>query len=231
MFGEWGRLSVPAMETKSCSIEAHNVNGPGVPERFLAALTDRDFEALAGILAPDATMRMLLPRGPQEVSGNQAIAACFARWFGGYARIELLGSELVPIAHRSRMGWRFRVTPSAESGATDSSLIEQTAFFDIGRTAIRAIDLLCSGFLPERAWYEGARHTFDAGELGCADGLAEQFRGRIDAIAVGDRLEILVSDPAAKSDLPALARMLGHSILSAEARPGERLAITVEKSR
>jgi TusA-related sulfurtransferase len=219
------------METQSCSIEAHAAGGPDVSERFLAALVHRDFQALAGTLALDAKMRMLLPRGPQEETGNQAIAGRFARWFGDYAAIELLGSELVPIANRTRISWRFRVTPAAGSGASDSSLIEQVAYVDCGRTAVRAIDLVCSGFLPDREWTEGSRHSFDAGELGCADGLAEQFRGRIEAIAVGDRLEVLVSDPAAKSDLPALARMLGHLVLTTEARPDERLAITVEKRR
>jgi TusA-related sulfurtransferase len=223
--------SVSAMETRSCSIEAHHAAGTSVPERFLLALAERDFEALAGTLATDATMRMLVPRGPLEDSGSQAIADRFERWFGSYATLELEASEVVPMAHRIRVVWRLRVTPPAESELRAAKEVEQVAFCDVEGSKIRAIDLLCSGFIAELSAPEAARHSFDAGELGCADGLADGFRQQIGAIPVGDVLEVVVSDPAAKSDLPALARMLGHSILSAEARPGERLAITVEKRR
>jgi TusA-related sulfurtransferase len=225
-------LSVSVMETKSCSIVGTKVDQDhGAPERLIRAVADRDFKALAATIAPNATMRMLVPRGPLEDSGNQAIADRFERWFGSYAKFELERSEVVPMAHRVRIVWRFRVTPHAESEIRASKEVEQVLFCDMEGTTIRAIDLLCSGFIAELSAPEGARHSFDAGDLGCGAGLAEGFRRQIDAIPVGDALEVVVSDPVAKSDLPALARMLGHSILSAEARPGERLAITVEKRR
>lgn len=232
MSGGRDLLSVSAIETMSCSIGDTKVDQDrGAPERLIRALADRDFKALAANIAPNATMRMLVPRGALEDSGNQAIADRFERWFGSYAGFELESSEVVPMAHRVRIVWRFRVTPHPESEIGASKKVEQVEFCDVEGTTIRAIDLLCSGFIAELSAPGAARHSFDAGELGCAGGLAESFRQQIGAIPVGDALEVVVSDPAAKSDLPALARMLGHSILSAEARPGERVAVTVEKRR
>ncbi len=74
-------------------------------------------------------------------------------------------------------------------------------------------------------------HDFDAGELGCADGLAGEFRRRIGAIPVGDVLVVTARDPAAKEDLPPLARMMGHAVRSVETLGDGRLQITVERRR
>jgi arsenite methyltransferase len=75
----------------------------------------------------------------------------------------------------------------------------------------------------------GAIHHFDAGNLGCASGLAEEFRRRLEAIPSGDRLEVVARDPAAKEDLPSLARMLGHAVSSVEARSDGGVVLTVER--
>jgi TusA-related sulfurtransferase len=71
--------------------------------------------------------------------------------------------------------------------------------------------------------------SFDAGDRGCGDGLAQEFRRHIDAVAVGDRLRVVVRDPSAKADIPPVARMLGHRVLSEEALDDGRLVITVER--
>ena len=75
------------------------------------------------------------------------------------------------------------------------------------------------------------RHRFDAGTMGCADGLAREFRSRILAIPLGDVLEVETRDPAAKEDLPPLARMMGHTVRSNESLGDGRLLITVERGR
>ena len=74
-------------------------------------------------------------------------------------------------------------------------------------------------------------NVFDAGAMGCGDGLAQEFRSRLDDIGVGESLTVIVSDPAAKEDLPSLVRMMGQTVASCEPAPGNRLAITVEKCR
>ncbi len=72
-------------------------------------------------------------------------------------------------------------------------------------------------------------HDFDAGDLGCGTGLPREFLNQIRAIPVGDHLRATVSDPAGREDLPALARMLGHSVVSVETADDGRLLITVER--
>ena len=74
-------------------------------------------------------------------------------------------------------------------------------------------------------------HRFDAGTMGCADGLAREFRRRILAIPLGDILEVETTDPAAKEDLPPLARMMGHTVRSTESTGDGRLLIEVERGR
>lgn len=70
-------------------------------------------------------------------------------------------------------------------------------------------------------------HLFDAGDLGCGDGLAREFRERLRSLPPGDTLRTVVSDPVARVELPALARMLGHQVLSVD-DASDRFAITVE---
>jgi TusA-related sulfurtransferase len=74
-------------------------------------------------------------------------------------------------------------------------------------------------------------HRYDAGDLGCADGLAGEFRRQMEQIPVGDVLVISTTDPAAKEDLPPLARMMGHVVRSIEAPGHGRLLVSVERGR
>jgi TusA-related sulfurtransferase len=77
----------------------------------------------------------------------------------------------------------------------------------------------------------GGTHHFDAGDLGCADGLAGEFRRRVMAIPMGDVLVVVIRDPSAKEDLPSLARMLGNKVRSVETHDDGRLTIEVERGR
>ena len=86
------------------------------------------------------------------------------------------------------------------------------------------MDLLCSGV-------EGDAPVFDAGDLGCADGLAAEFRRRIAEIPPGDRLVTVARDATAVSDLPSLARLLGHRVYDVRRLSGGRVAVTVQRVR
>jgi TusA-related sulfurtransferase len=74
-------------------------------------------------------------------------------------------------------------------------------------------------------------HVFEAGEMGCADGLAQEFRRRLAEVPIGESLQVVVSDPAAKEDLPSLARLLGQRVTSTEAHDDGHLTITVERQK
>ena len=77
----------------------------------------------------------------------------------------------------------------------------------------------------------GDTHTFDAGDLSCATGLAAEFRRQIQSIPLGDDLLVTTSDPSAKEDLPPLARMMGHTVRSIEPADNGSLVIDVERGR
>jgi TusA-related sulfurtransferase len=77
----------------------------------------------------------------------------------------------------------------------------------------------------------GLTADFDAGDRGCGDGLARELRRHLEAVAVGERLRVTVRDPSAKADIPSVARLLGHRVLSEEPIGDGRLVITVERGK
>ena len=70
----------------------------------------------------------------------------------------------------------------------------------------------------------------DAGDLGCADGLAAWFRDRLHETPPGAVLRTIVRDPAAWVERPALARLMGQRVVSIEALD-EGLTFSVERTR
>lgn len=193
------------------------------PEEFVKLLAARDFDRLAGTLAEDAQGRLLLPYGLEEPPGRDAIVGHFKRWFGSASRFELTSSSEEAVGPRHRITWRFDVEREGRH-----EVIEQLVYVDLGPHGIRKIDLLCSGFQQEAA--NAVRH-FDAGAMGCADGLAQEFRQQIAEVPVGALLEVVVRDPAAKEDLPSLARLLGQQVRSIDSTADGRQIITVERTK
>lgn len=88
-----------------------------------------------------------------------------------------------------------------------------------------------NGFSTGGEQQPGRVHTFDAGDLSCATGLAEEFRRQIQQIPLGDELLVTTGDPSAKEDLPPLARMMGHTVRSIENGRDGSLVIDVERGR
>jgi TusA-related sulfurtransferase len=199
-------------------------------KRLVEAIAARDFEAIARALAPDARFRYLIPSGPSQIAGAAAVAAKFLQWFGDADEFTVQSVRVEPLADRISARYRFLLRDHEVW-----EVIEQQLYLDVdddGRIA--GIDLLCSGFRPTggpEALASSSTHAFDAGAMGCADGLASEFRRRIAAIPVGDVLVVTARDPAAKEDLPPLARLMGHTVHSVEAPGDGRLVITVERGR
>jgi TusA-related sulfurtransferase len=196
-------------------------------QRFLKLLAARDFEGLAATLASDANARFLLPHGLEEYAGRDAIVGRIKSWFGSASVFDLTSSSEETVGRRQRLSWRFSVGRNSNS----LEVIEQLAYLNLGPEGIERIDLLCSGFQREAAVAEGPIQVFEAGAMGCADGLAQEFRRRLTKVPVGGSLEVVVSDPAAKEDLPSLARLLGQRVTSTEAHDDGRLTITVERQK
>jgi TusA-related sulfurtransferase len=200
-------------------------------KRLAKAIAARDQVEISSAIARDARFRYLIPPGPGQAQGTADIAAKFLEWFGDAAVIRIESILAEPLADRTSLGYRFLL--HEQDGWKE---VEQRLYLDVDENGlISAIDLLCSGFRPvedpDAAGTSEQMHRFDAGTLGCADGLAQEFRRRILAIPTGDVLVVHTSDPAAKEDLPPLARMMGHTVRSIEPSGNGQLLISVERGR
>jgi TusA-related sulfurtransferase len=196
-------------------------------DQLLRAITARDFDAIAEVVSPAARFRFLIPPGPDEVTGGAEVAARFRRWFGDADAFEIVAASVEELVDRVSVRYRFRLREEVEWKEG-----EQQVYVDVddeGRIA--AMDLMCSGFRSSASDASNGTHVFDAGSLGCADGLAGEFRRRMSAIPVGDLLVVVTDDPSAKEDLPPLARMMGHKVRSVESPVNGRLLMTVERGR
>ncbi|TME01809.1 MAG: sulfurtransferase TusA family protein [Chloroflexi bacterium] len=212
---------VPAAEADLALVAAGAMS-----HKFLELLAARDFESLVASLASDAHARFLLPHGLEEYDGRDAIVARIRSWFESASVFDLAASTEDEVGMRHRISWRFNVVRDGSR-----QVIEQVVYLDLGPQGIQRIDLLCSGFLAEPDVAAGPTQVFDAGDMGCADGLAQEFRRQIAKVSIGESLEVVVSDPAAKEDLPSLARLLGQRITSTQAHDDGRLTITVERQK
>lgn len=114
---------------------------------FLAALTARDFARFSEALSPTSQARFLLPRGPEVRAGREAITERIKGWFAEASAFEVLEAASEPIGRRHRLNWRFRLSRDGVA----REVIEQVAFVDEGPDGISAIDLVCSGFLPDES--------------------------------------------------------------------------------
>ena len=194
---------------------------------FLDALTSREFTAAGSLLADYVRFRMLVPCGLMTESGADASIGRFIDWFGDADPFEVEASSSGEVEGRVAITYRFRL-----QAADGWQVIEQHLMLDVGADArVAAIDLLCSGFRSIAVSEPDGVHRFDAGDLGCADGLAGEFRRRMQQIPVGHVLLVSTRDAAAKEDLPPLARMMGHLVRSIEAPGDGRLLVSVERGR
>ena len=203
-------------------MEAHEVGAA-----FLEALTAREFTAARALLADDVRFRMLVPSGLMTEADAEGTIARFIDWFGDADAFEVEAAGSEEVEGRAAITYRFRLHDH-----DGWQVIRQHIMLDVGDDGrIVAIDLLCSGFRSISVGEQGGEHRFDAGDLGCADGLAGEFRQRMHQIPVGDVLVVSTRDPAAKEDLPPLARMMGHVVRSIEAPGDGRLLVSVERGR
>jgi len=114
---------------------------------LVEAVAARDFGRVADCFEPDATMRALLPSGPATFEGPDEIAASFRRWFGGADGFEVVDATVGDVGTRLHVAWRLRVD-STPRGARGWHVIEQQAYCQTAER-IEALDLLCSGFVPD----------------------------------------------------------------------------------
>lgn len=206
--------------------EIHPDANVSVLEGVARCLADGRFEELLELVTPGIRLRALIPRGPEERNGADAVIQRLRDWFDRGEPVHVESVVVQPIVDRWLLAYRFAVGEGASR-----RLVAQQCICDVEDGRLSAIDLVCSGFRAAPAQVADDVHRFDAGDLGCADGLAQEFRRQITAIPVGAILEVVTSDPAAREDLPPLARMLGNTVHGAFALDDGRIVITVERNR
>jgi hypothetical protein len=115
---------------------------------LLEAIAQRDFDLMADCFEPDATMRALLPSGSAEFQGLAQIVDRFRQWFGDAEQFEVLDGTVGDVGNRLHLAWRLRMRLASQVD-DHRQVIEQHAYAR-AHERIGALDLLCSGFVPER---------------------------------------------------------------------------------
>ena len=106
-----------------------------------AAVAGRDAVRLAATVTDTVRLRALLPGGPIEEHGRDAVVARFDGWFAGLDTVGLVDSAGEAIADRLLIHYQLDLAQRGTRWAcTQTSICK----IDDGRLA--TIDLLCSGF-------------------------------------------------------------------------------------
>ena len=106
-----------------------------------AAVAGRDSVQLAAAVTDTVRLRALLPGGPVEEHGRDAVVARFGGWFGDMDTVDLVESAGEAVADRLLIHYRLDVARRGTRWACTQTSVCKT---DNGQLA--AIDLLCSGF-------------------------------------------------------------------------------------
>ncbi len=116
-----------------------------IGSEFVNALIERDFARFESLLAPTMRMRSLLAHGHEDFHGTAEVVPAFVGWFDGYARAEVIGTNVDVVGDRLAVSYHFHVWWSSSEPPV---AIEQTAYMKVQGGKIVTIDLLCSGWRP-----------------------------------------------------------------------------------
>ncbi|WP_405485986.1 nuclear transport factor 2 family protein [Nocardia sp. NBC_00511] len=114
---------------------------------LLDSLVRRDFPTLATCLGTQVRFRALVPPGPFELTGPDAVAGQFEKWFGGPDEFEVVDAAIGQVGERVYLRWRVHMNPAGtgETGRT----AEQHVFATV-TDRVDTLDLVCSGWQPDR---------------------------------------------------------------------------------
>jgi hypothetical protein len=112
-----------------------------VAATLLTLLERRDFAGVAALVAPDAPVRALTPKGLSTGSGPAFLAERLDTWFGGDEAFAVEATALEPAGHKLHLCWRIALTDQA--GVVRRA--EQHVFVRAS-DRVDSLDLVCSGF-------------------------------------------------------------------------------------
>jgi SnoaL-like domain len=106
-----------------------------------SAVAGRDSVRLAAAVTDTVRLRALLPGGPIEEHGRDAVVARFSGWFAGMDSVDLVESAGQAVADRLLIHYRLDLARRGTRWACT-----QTSICKVNDGRLATIDLLCSGF-------------------------------------------------------------------------------------
>ena len=106
-----------------------------------AVVARRDSAQLAAAVTETVRLRALLPGGPLEEHGRDAVVARFGTWFAGMDTVDLVESAGEAVADRLLIHYRLDLAQNGTRWA-----VTQTSVCKLVDGQLATIDLLCSGF-------------------------------------------------------------------------------------
>lgn len=107
-----------------------------------AAVADRDLDRLEQELTDDVRLRALLPTGPFEVHGREAVIGTFREWFGDHLGVKLGDSAGDDVGDRLLV--HYKLLCETDDGP---KVLTQTWICTIAADQrLARIDLVCSGY-------------------------------------------------------------------------------------
>jgi hypothetical protein len=119
------------------------MDGAALGERFVRAIVNQDWDALAGCFAEDARLTAVVPKEHafRERHGREDAARQLQAWFGDADVTELVSSEVDQIADRVKVAYRIH-----EHEPDGWYLVEQVAYATVENGVFADMNLACSGF-------------------------------------------------------------------------------------
>ncbi len=105
-----------------------------------AVVAGRDGGRLGAAFTDSARLRALLPGGPVESHGRDAVVARFAGWFADFDSVELVSAVGEPVADRLLVHYRLSLRQGSMRWICTQTLVCKTA-----GDLLATVDLLCSG--------------------------------------------------------------------------------------
>jgi hypothetical protein len=118
-----------------------------VAERLLDAVAVRDYEAVGGCFAEDASFDVLTPHRLRRHSSAAEAAERYRRWLEPLEQFEVLEADATSVADRVRVRYRFRGLDPDKGW----QLNEHTGYAAIEAGRIASMTLTCAGFRPTAA--------------------------------------------------------------------------------
>jgi hypothetical protein len=117
------------------------MNGNPLATSIATAVADRALDRLGTRLTDEVRLRALLPGGPIEDHGRDAVLARFAEWFGSYDTVVLTDVAGDDVGDRVLVHYKLVFDPDA-----DRRVLTQTVICTVWDGLVGRMDLVCSGF-------------------------------------------------------------------------------------